>query len=332
MESARRSAVVAGLGVCALSGASLICSAPASASTVLRTAPAITITIQVADMFRVDRQDDQPPAAVFAGVDAKSKVRVNWGDGEATEHAKGRCGAKGAAAYPDACAVTFDHYYSEPGTYTITAATGRRVATKQVTVVPAPVAWRAPDGWVQPAGWSVIGWGAPFTPCSTVRWYVDRAGEPADRATTRDDVAAGLAVLATQTGLTFVETTDPEQATMTYKWADWGPDEASGRGGPTGMGRGEVTLNSADEWTKNDWAGLNMVTKQWSEGGMLWTWVMPGRGWLIVHETMHALGMGHVEDATQVMNPIASAAALGAGDLEGLHTMYLNMPCSPIPD
>jgi hypothetical protein len=53
-----------------------------------------------------------------------------------------------------------------------------------------------------------------------------------------------------------------------------------------------------------------------------------GRGWLVVHETMHAIGMDHVNDVTAIMNPIAGeATALNGGDLDGLHTMYLNNPC-----
>jgi hypothetical protein len=269
---------------------------------------------------------------VFLGVDSQSKVRVNWGDGEPTTRTQGRCSPRGVTAYPQACALTLDHYYSEPGTYTITAAAGRDVVSKQILVVAAPTPWFPPDGWVQPSGWSVLGGGGSFIPCSTVHWSLDHTGEPADRSTMQDDIAIALATLAAQTRLTFTEASAPAQANLTYSYADWGPDGVSGRGGPTGTGGGHVILNSADEWTRNDWGGLAMVTRQWDDGGGHWTWMMPGRGWLIVHETMHAMGMGHVDDPTQVMNPIAGATAFGPGDLDGLHTMYLNVPCSPIPD
>jgi hypothetical protein len=52
-------------------------------------------------------------------------------------------------------------------------------------------------------------------------------------------------------------------------------------------------------------------------------------GELLLHELMHALGAGHVNDTTQIMNPVMTSgpARLGAGDLAVLHDIGLSGGC-----
>lgn len=57
-------------------------------------------------------------------------------------------------------------------------------------------------------------------------------------------------------------------------------------------------------------------------------------GMLLLHEIMHALGAGHVDDPTQMMNSMMTdrAAVLGAGDLAFLRDIGLGSGCTSVDD
>lgn len=278
------------------------------------------------DLVRIDQQEERLGVQVLG---VSGKVTVDFGDGTGSETETVRCTVKKAAKDPQRCSAALSHEYYEPGTYTISVTAGKTSASRTVTIADIPRAWTPPTGWVQPAGWKLLTGRATFTPCQRIDWYFDRSGEPADRAGAIDDVRAGLAVLAPVTGLTFTEVSDPAAAELKFGWADLG--DISGRGGGWN-GYGFVTLSTSNDWTRDRWAGLGRPSFSWTDESGSWTWAHAGRGWLVVHETMHALGLGHVDDPTQVMNPVgADATALGAGDLDGLATLYLNNPCPLIP-
>ena len=309
--------------------------APASAAsaaelTAKTPKPVVAATINGTDMFRVDRQDPPVASVTFTGVDAKTTVRVNWGDGNPNDTARGRCGARGAIKYPQACSVTITHVYDGVGQFTATAASRGVKQQRVFTVVAAPIAWRPPAGWTQPAGWAILGPGATFTPCETVPWYFDRTGEPAGRSGMQADIATGLDMLGKRTNLRFVQTTDPAQAKLVFDWRDLnyrGPDIA-GVGGPTGKSRGIVSLSTTSPWTLDIWGGTGVVRND--------NWLMAGRVWLVVHEAMHAMGFGHVGDELQIMYPNGidplRTPDFGPGDLDGLWTMYGSQQCPAIPD
>lgn len=285
------------------------------------------------------RIDDDPTFSVtVSGLDTRTSARVNFGDGTATVREKGRCSVGRAARSPAACARSITHTYRTAGTYTITANAGSDRLSQQVTVAAKPQAWR-PAAGQQFTSWRPLGRQATYTPCQTVEWYFDTTGQPADRSTMRDDIIASLAELSALTNLRFVETADPKSADLTYSWRDLSTlgysEDTAGVGGYTGPSQGWVAFSPTNEWTSDYWAGDQPKTKQWQDSQYVYTLTINGRQTLTTHETMHALGFGHVEDFTSIMYPQSignGAGQLSAGDLEGLATMYGSLPCPLIPD
>jgi hypothetical protein len=315
---ARRAVAVVASLVVTLAGA-----LPATAATA-RTADAARVPLPVASVSgpaspRVDQ--DTTTTVVVRGASKAAAVTVRWGDA-ARSHARTTCSPATAAKRPARCTLTLQHRYDGAGTFAIAVLSGPRVVARSTIVVrSAPTPWSPPPGWVQPAGWQPYGGGATYVPCSTVLWFYDRSLEPAGAVGMHDEVVAGLAMLAAQTGLTFTETPDRSQAGLVYDWGDLESryPGAAGIGGRVGD-LGTVTFSVTHWWPTDQWPGFGVVTQP--DG----TYAV-GRGWLVVHETMHALGFDHVNDVTSVMNPVGGATAFNAGDLDGLHTMYLNIPC-----
>lgn len=321
MHSRRLASVLTG-GV--LAGALLVgVAAPASAATVSEPARKIPVPVAAVAGLESPRLDqDTTKTAIVTGASREAVVSVDWGDG-ASSSGRTTCSAARATRQPDACRLDLAHAYRFVGTFPITVRSGQRViARTSVTVREAPRPWSPPQGWVQPAGWNHFTGGATYVPCSTVEWFYDRSAEPSASAGMGGEIVAGLARLAPETGLTFVETTDPSRADLVYSWGNLSGDygEAAGVGGRSG-GRGFVRFSTTNWWPTDQWPGFGIVTQPNGSYAV-------GRGWLVVHETMHALGMAHVNDTTQVMNPVAGFYSdLGAGDRDGLRTMYLNNPC-----
>lgn len=325
----------AAFGGCLLIGLSVLASAQVHAQTAYsvpaaKGKPNVKVVILGPDSVREDRLSSIQ--VVFTGVDAKTRVRVNWGDGERIEVARGTCGTKGAAQHPEACQVTLTPRNYVSGQYFITATAGSTKATKAITVTPGPKPWSPPIGWIQPSGWSLLSTSATYLPCQTVDWYFDRSGETPDRVNMIQDIAAGLAFLVPETGLTFVQTNDPKQADLTFTWGDLTGRGASvaGVGGPDGDGTASVTFSNNHWWTKDEWAGRGTVrVDDTTRPG--WYYQSVGRQSLVIHEVMHALGFGHVDDVTSMMYPQgndnSNAGILNPKDREGLRTMYLNNPC-----
>ena len=265
---------------------------------------------------------DTTKTAVVTGASKARPITVTWGDG-AVSRERSTCTVARATARPASCRVELAHEYSSVGTFPIVVRSGQRViARTQIVVREAPRPWSPPAGWTQPAGWRFFGGGATYVPCSTVAWFYDRAAEPAASVGMRGEIEGALARLAAETGLAFAETADPTAATLTFSWEalDGQYADAAGVGGRQ-RGEGFVTFNSRHWWPTDAWPGYGVVTQPDGSYAI-------GRGWLVVHEVMHALGLDHVDDPTQVMNPVAGLYSdLGVGDRDGLRTMYLNNPC-----
>jgi hypothetical protein len=293
---------------------------PSTAAAVAKRPPIPVASVTGSPSPRIDQDTTTTVRAV--GASREAVVSVSWGDSSADSRASTRCPATRATRLPSSCAVTVSHVFNRVGTFPITVRSGARViARTSVTVRPRPQPWTPPAGWVQPAGWSVYPGGATYVPCSTVSWYYDRTREPRASAGMRAEIIAALAVLAKESGLTFAEVSHPSQANLTLDWTDVDAryPGAAAVGGSRGR-LGFVHFSPAHWWTTDQWPGFGIVTQP--DG----TYAV-GRGWLVVHESMHALGMGHVDDPTAIMNSQGGATAFSPGDLDGLRTMYLNNPC-----
>lgn len=192
--------------------------------------------------------------------------------------------------------------------------------------------WRPAAGQTYLAGWKLIEGAteATYHPCQTVTWFFDRNGEPADRVRMIDDVRGGLSFLEGPSGLKFVETTDPAQAMLTFKWADLTGQGADvlGTGGPVDVGKAEVDFSNNAFKNKDLWAGRGTVRFDDPADPENYFYQGEGRQTVVVHEVLHGMGFGHVDDVTSIMHPSASnGTTLNAGDLSGLHTLYLGNAC-----
>lgn len=292
-----------------------------AAVVVTRRPPVPTVTVSGLPSPRLDQDTTQTVTAV--GASREAAVTVSWGDGSMRSAARSSCSVTRAVKRPATCTLTLGHEYSEVGTFTIEIRSGKRVVGRTSVVVrEAPRPWSPPAGWVQPSGWAYYAPGATYVPCSTVLWHFDATNQPAAAAGMHDEVVGALARLSAETGLTFTETTEPAAARLSFGWTDLSSrgSETAGVGGRF-AGQGAVAFSTTHWWPTDQWPGYGVVVQPDGSYAI-------GRGWLVVHEVMHALGMDHVNDPTQIMNPIAgNVTDLGPGDRDGLRTMYLNNPC-----
>lgn len=177
---------------------------------------------------------------------------------------------------------------------------------------------------------SATGGPVAFDPCRPVRWVVRTDGEPAGG---RAVVEAAVAEVARATGLQFVfaGTTDeapapdrPRRQPERYgdRWAPvlvawttaWESPELAGETVGSGV---------------TSWAGgrpAHLVTGQLlldvddltDDAGRPTPLAAP----TALHELAHVVGLGHVDDADQLLNPVMTGrTAFGDGDLRGLSVL-----------
>jgi hypothetical protein len=98
------------------------------------------------------------------------------------------------------------------------------------------------------------------------------------------------------------------------------------------------SFDTKSDWTLNKWEGWDWRRLEWPRpdlGPGWYSWKEgPGRVALAVHETMHAMGFGHVTDFTSIMYPQGglpnNQGKFSPGDLAGLQTLYLSRPCGTV--
>lgn len=162
---------------------------------------------------------------------------------------------------------------------------------------------------------------ARFPACSTVTWAYEPTGQPTQVPALRGDISRALQRMGKITGLRFTEV--DKEADLTFDWGDLGPGPIDAVGGGSWQDSGYqagVTLNVRSQWVRHP--GFRRVP---SLGGL------PARGNLLMHEVGHALGLGHVDDRSQIMYPFASSrtpVSLAKGDRAGLRYLYSPQSCS----
>lgn len=184
---------------------------------------------------------------------------------------------------------------------------------------------------------------ARWDPCRPIS-YVVQAGWIPDAG--RSDLAEALRRLGAASGLEFVDEGDtdelPSLARSAYqpdrygdRWAPlllgWVPPAATDLG--LGSGVQGVSLSVAVPGG----AGPSLVSGQvvLDAANRLAPGFGPGTtdGEVLLHELAHAVGLGHVLDATQVMYPRTtnSESEFGAGDRTGLAALGAPAGCHPAP-
>lgn len=161
--------------------------------------------------------------------------------------------------------------------------------------------------------------------CSTVAWSYSHRGAPklASKKAVLSDIRGAFERISPHVGLDFKEVKSgqfgPGTSHITLDWDYSYSPTAAGAGGShfqNGRTVGYVHLNPKDWWPRDDkyrgFASANGVV---------------GRGWLFVHEVMHALGMSHTVQEDQIMSPLIGQAKLGSGDIEGLRFLYQPKSC-----
>jgi hypothetical protein len=212
------------------------------------------------------------------------------------------------------------------------AAVGEVIAVEQ----PAASGWSATyvdeDG--DPARWD---------PCTPIR-YVVQAGWIPDAG--RRDLAEALRRLTAASGLRFVAEGDtdelPSRERPAYqperygdRWAPlligWVPGESTDLG--LGGGVQGVSLSVAVPGREAPHLVSGQVVLDASH--RVASGFGPGTtdGEVLLHELAHAVGLGHVLDATQVMYPqtTSSESQFGAGDRAGLAALGAPAGCHPAP-
>jgi len=185
---------------------------------------------------------------------------------------------------------------------------------------------------------------ARWDPCTPISYVVQTGWAPEHG---RRDLADALARLSAASGLRFLDEGDtdemPYSARPAYqperygeRWAPllvgWVPPGATDLG--LGSGVQGVSLSVA----VSNRGGPSLVSGQvvLDADHRLASGFGPGTtdGEVLLHELAHAVGLGHVQDPTQVMYPQTtnSESAFGAGDRKGLAAVGAPAGCHPAPE
>jgi hypothetical protein len=182
-----------------------------------------------------------------------------------------------------------------------------------------------------------------FDPCSPVNYVVNTTNAPPGAL---KDVHAAVAKTAAATGVEFVfagRTNEPasfdrllvQEERYGRRWSPiliaWSPhDPALFRERGAGVATNSYASNDAGRLVYVTGMVVMNASHQLRPGfGAGRTW-----GKVILHEVGHLVGLGHVDNPAEVMNPslVSSPASWGVGDLAGLRRLGSLAGCVDVPD
>ncbi len=181
--------------------------------------------------------------------------------------------------------------------------------------------------------------GAGYAPCSVVTWRYDGSGQPASGAGMIGDVRGALGLVSNRTGVLFVEAPVGAVADLVFDWSLLADHEPGTQAAAWWAG---VSFGIDAEMARDVWSGFGRKAVRLADGSFD---VGVGRGWMVVHEVLHSLGLGHSDEPGSVMSPTARitnvlgrAAArreqralprpgFSPGDLATLAAMYPRAEC-----
>jgi hypothetical protein len=158
------------------------------------------------------------------------------------------------------------------------------------------------------------------------------------------DVRGALGLVAGRTGVLFVEAPVGAVADLVF---DWSLLAGHGPGAQAAAWWAGVSFGIDAQMARDVWSGFGRKAVRLADGSFD---VGVGRGWMVVHEVLHSLGLGHSDEPGSVMSPVARITnvigraqvrrelralprpGFSPGDLATLAAMYPRAGCTTESD
>lgn len=183
----------------------------------------------------------------------------------------------------------------------------RRIIAASITaLILAPTTAHAnPDSWTYLTPGTRVAW----DPCNVITWSI--AGNGYGKGSVKD-LRNSVATVSNITGLRFTQVNENADAALKIVWVDSLETDIIGLAYVASLDNkiATVTINLAVSKSKPLYSRSE--------------WRYKGRKYFIgamLHELAHAVGLGHVNDPTQIMNPTLEVKRYHDGDLNGLRNV-----------